>query len=43
LVEKAEQMFRDNQRIERELEALLSEKPVELNVRLTPSQQKTIP
>jgi transposase len=33
LIEQAERMCRDNQRMERELEALLSEKPVELNVR----------
>jgi len=33
LLEEAEQMWRDNQRMERDLEALLSEKPVELNVR----------
>ena len=33
LVEKAEQMWRDNQRMERELEMLLSEQPIEINTR----------
>jgi hypothetical protein len=32
-MEEAEQMCRDNQRMERELEALLSKKPTESNVR----------
>ena len=32
-VEKAERMWRDGQRLERDLEGLLSEKPVELDVR----------
>jgi hypothetical protein len=33
LVEEAEQMWRDNQRMERELGVLLSEMPTELNIR----------
>jgi hypothetical protein len=33
LLEEAERECRDNQRMQRDLEALLSEKPVELNVR----------
>jgi hypothetical protein len=32
-LEEAKRMCRDNQRMERELEMLLSEKPVELNLR----------
>ena len=42
LVEEAERMCRDNQRVERDLEVLLSEKPTELKCSITSSQQETI-